>query len=66
MTADLLPQTYTLLEASKLLGPSYKTLKRRADETGEIAPGVPVLDFGPRCKRVSRVQVERLLSGEAS
>jgi hypothetical protein len=59
------PQTYTLAEAAKLLGPSYNTLVKRAKETGEIAPGVPVLDFGPRSKRVSRVQVERLLAGES-
>lgn len=52
-------RTVSLAVTATLLGVSRSTIERAA-RTGEIAPGVPVLQVGGR-RLVARVDLERIL-----
>lgn len=52
-------RTVSLAVAATLLGVSRSTIERAA-RTGEVAPGVPVLQIGGR-RLIARVDLERLL-----
>ena len=54
-------ETVSLTEAGNALGLSRWTVYELA-KTGELAPGVPVLKFGPRLMRVPRMNLERYIA----
>ena len=66
--ATIVPGTLTLTEAAAELGISRGTVYERAkqvDENGQrwLVPGqVPILDMGPRLKRVPRATLERYIA----